>query len=109
MVPTAWSNTHFVGRCTWKTSVKPPPYAAVRAVHAVWPFCQNGLTSYVKGITVKLPDTTLRRLRQEARATGRSVAALIRERLETAPHRAVGWSMTSLLILRVVRQAIESL
>jgi len=39
----------------------------------------------MKGITVKLPDTMLRRLRQEARATGRSVAALIRERLETAP------------------------
>jgi len=41
----------------------------------------------MKGITVKLPDTTLRRLRQEARATGRSVAALIRERLEAAPRR----------------------
>jgi hypothetical protein len=40
----------------------------------------------VKGITVKLPDTTLRRLRQEARESGRSVAALIRERLETVPH-----------------------
>ena len=39
----------------------------------------------MKGITVKLPDTTLRRLRQEARATGRSVAALIRERLEALP------------------------
>lgn len=36
----------------------------------------------MKGITVKLPDATLRRLRQEARTTGRSVAALIRERLE---------------------------
>jgi len=42
----------------------------------------------MKGITVKLPDTTLRQLRQEARATGRSVGALIRERLETAPHRS---------------------
>jgi hypothetical protein len=41
----------------------------------------------MKGITVKLPDTTLRQLRQEARATGRSVAALIRERLEVAPRR----------------------
>jgi predicted transcriptional regulator len=36
----------------------------------------------MKGITVKLPDTTLRRLRQEARATGRTVAALIRERID---------------------------
>jgi len=41
----------------------------------------------MKGITVKLPDTTLRRLRQEARATGRSVAVLIRERLEAVPRR----------------------
>jgi len=36
----------------------------------------------LKGITVKLPETTLRWLRQEARATGRSVAALVRERVE---------------------------
>jgi hypothetical protein len=41
----------------------------------------------MKGITVKLPDTTLRWLRQEARTTGRSVAALIRERLEDMPRR----------------------
>ena len=41
----------------------------------------------MKGITIKLPDSTLRQLRQEARATGRSVAALIRERLEAVPHR----------------------
>ena len=41
----------------------------------------------MKGITVKLPETTLRRLRQEARATGCSVAALIRERLEAVPRR----------------------
>jgi Ribbon-helix-helix protein, copG family len=39
----------------------------------------------MKGITVKLPDTTLRRLKQEARATGLSVAAVIREKLEGAP------------------------
>lgn len=39
----------------------------------------------MKGITVKLPDATLQRLRQEARTTGRSVAALIRERLEAVP------------------------
>ena len=39
------------------------------------------------GITIKLPDTLLRRLRQEARATGRSVAALIRDSLEAVPHR----------------------
>lgn len=40
----------------------------------------------LKGITIKLPEATLRRLRQEARATGRSVAALIRERLEAPMH-----------------------
>ena len=36
----------------------------------------------MKGITIKLPETTLRRLQQEARATGRSVAALVRERVD---------------------------
>lgn len=41
----------------------------------------------MKGITVKLPDATLRQLRQEARATGRSVAALIRAKLEALPRR----------------------
>ena len=36
----------------------------------------------MRGITIKLPEATLQRLRQEARATGRSVAALVRERVE---------------------------
>lgn len=36
----------------------------------------------MKGITVKFPETTLRRLRQEACASGRDVSALIRERVE---------------------------
>ena len=39
----------------------------------------------MKGITIKLPETTLRRLQQEARATGRSVAALVRERVGATP------------------------
>jgi predicted DNA-binding protein len=36
----------------------------------------------VKGITIKLPDETLRRLQQEAQASGRTIASLIRERVE---------------------------
>jgi len=36
----------------------------------------------MKGITIKLPETTLRQLKQEARETGRTVAALVRERVE---------------------------
>jgi len=36
----------------------------------------------MKGITIKLPEPTLRRLQEEARATGRSIASLVRERLE---------------------------
>ena len=36
----------------------------------------------MKGITIKLSEATLRRLKQEARASGRSVAALVRERVE---------------------------
>ena len=42
----------------------------------------------MKGITIKLPEATLERLREEARATGRTVAALVRERIEAEP--AVG-------------------
>lgn len=38
----------------------------------------------MKGITIKLPETTLRELKHQARETGRSVAALVRERLEAA-------------------------
>ncbi len=38
----------------------------------------------LRGITIKLSETTLQRLRQEARATGRSVAALVRERVEAS-------------------------
>ena len=41
----------------------------------------------MKGITIKLPEATLRQLRQEARATGRSVAAVVRERVEVLPRR----------------------
>jgi Ribbon-helix-helix protein, copG family len=50
----------------------------------------------MKGITIKLPEMTLRRLRQEARAAGRSVAALIRERLETVPRHRGGESVYEL-------------
>ena len=46
----------------------------------------------MKGITIKLPETTLRRLREEAQATGRSVAALVRERVE-APRDCDGRSV----------------
>jgi predicted DNA-binding protein len=42
----------------------------------------------MKGITIKLSDTTLRQLRHQARETGRSVAALVRERVETLPEHA---------------------
>ncbi len=38
--------------------------------------------SVMKGITIKLPAATLRRLQQESRETGQSVAALIRTRVE---------------------------
>ena len=39
----------------------------------------------MRGITIKLPEPTLRHLRQQARSTGRTVAALVRERVETGP------------------------
>ena len=39
----------------------------------------------MKAITIKLPAATLSALREEARATGRSVGEVVRERLESAP------------------------
>ena len=42
----------------------------------------------MKGITIKLSETTLRQLRNHARETGRSVAALVRERVEIPPGHA---------------------
>lgn len=38
----------------------------------------------MKGITVKLPEATLERLKKEARMTGRSIASIVRERVEGA-------------------------
>ncbi len=36
----------------------------------------------MKGITIKLPEAVVQQLREQARQSGRSVAALIRERIE---------------------------
>lgn len=44
----------------------------------------------MKGITIKLPEATLRRLRQEARETGRSLASLVRDRLESPETHGAG-------------------
>jgi hypothetical protein len=44
----------------------------------------------MNGLTIKLPESTLRRLRQEARATGRSVAAVVQERVEAPLGEAAG-------------------
>ncbi|MBK9166507.1 MAG: ribbon-helix-helix protein, CopG family [Bryobacterales bacterium] len=41
----------------------------------------------MKGITIKLPEATVQRLRQQARQSGRSVAALVRELVEAPPDR----------------------
>lgn len=40
----------------------------------------------MKGITIKLPDAVIRQLRAEARESGRSVAALVRERVQAPAH-----------------------
>ncbi len=36
----------------------------------------------MKGITIKLSETTLQRLKREAQESGRSIAALVRDRIE---------------------------
>jgi predicted transcriptional regulator len=42
----------------------------------------------MKSLTIKLPESVARRLQEQAQQSGRSVAALIRERLETAENGA---------------------
>ena len=39
----------------------------------------------MKGITIKLPQVVAQQLREQARQSGRSVAALIRDQIEAAP------------------------
>ena len=39
----------------------------------------------MKGITIKLPEAVARQLREQARQSGRSIAAVIRERIEAPP------------------------
>src|SRR5687768_2408588 len=41
--------------------------------------------SRMKGITIKLPEALARQLREQARQSGRSVAAIVRERIEAPP------------------------
>jgi hypothetical protein len=39
----------------------------------------------MKGITIKVPDIVARQLREQARRSGRSIGALVRERIEAPP------------------------
>jgi predicted transcriptional regulator len=39
----------------------------------------------MKGITIKLPEAVVRQLKEQARQSGRSIAALIRERIAAPP------------------------
>ena len=40
----------------------------------------------MKSITIKFPEAVARQLKEQARQSGRGVAALIRERVEAATH-----------------------
>ena len=40
----------------------------------------------MKGITIKLPEATVQQLKRQARQSGRSVAALVRELIDAPPH-----------------------
>jgi predicted DNA-binding protein len=51
--------------------------------------------AHMKGITIKLSEITVQRLRQEAQTTGRTVAALVRDRVE-GMHRDRGDSVYAL-------------
>ena len=50
----------------------------------------------MKGITIKLPEVVARHLREQARQSGRSVAALIRDRIEAPPREGASvYAMTA--------------
>jgi len=49
----------------------------------------------MRTITVKLPDDTLERLKHEAQATGRTVGAVIRDRLESSSSKDSVHALTS--------------
>ena len=57
-------------------------------------YCQSDrnelLFGFMRGITIKLPEEILRHLKEEAQSTGRSVSALIRERVAMSPRRDAG-------------------
>ena len=57
----------------------------IRTVRGIAYLSEMSYLTGMKGITIKLSEETLRRLQEEARSTGRSVAALIRERVEIRP------------------------
>ena len=44
------------------------------------------IMSSMKGITIKLPDAVIQQLKAQARQSRRSVAALVRERIEGPRH-----------------------
>jgi hypothetical protein len=46
-----------------------------------YPICMGRM----KGITIKLPEAVARRLKEQASESGRTVAALVRERIEAPP------------------------
>src|SRR5437762_7576082 len=63
-------------------------------VRGIAQLSKAGYLTGMKGITIKLSDETLLRLQEEARLTGRSVAALIREHVEIRPGQNAASSMS---------------
>jgi predicted DNA-binding protein len=61
------------------------PRFKIAVIAGVAVLSRTNYHQHMKTITLKLPEQTLQRLKDEAKATGRSVAALIRERIETSP------------------------
>jgi predicted DNA-binding protein len=70
-------------RSYWGAAVGPQPDIRIRtSASGVVVLSDVSYPFAMKGITIKLPDEVLGRLKREAQASGRSVAALIRERIE---------------------------
>ena len=85
-----WQYELFKGSSTLLSLVKgcrrgvpvPPRYILDESIRGIAVVSELSYPVFMKGITIKLPEMTLRQLRQEARATGRSVAEIVRGCLE---------------------------
>jgi predicted DNA-binding protein len=71
--------------CPWATADLPNTILDLMGIADLSSLSYPGGMGGMKGITIKLPEAVARQLREQARESGRSVAAIIRERIEVPP------------------------